>query len=292
MMMMKMVVTLLVMICCHVDSVSAGFSLREYGVKSGGSSGQEVSSYTRFGFFKETNDKKEVYYSESYGAPETRKSPHCCNYHALDSFSSSSYGVQGKPNSLPSPPPPPSMACLFFTFIVGAALIKAGTEYLQRDSVIMLQVVFDGVTRRIQRDLDIVSKTKGGLHWLLSVAATTRCVYRHPKSCFAAYSSVNKIWRFDGGWEKCFDQTYHLEQEKVNACVPVYDSGLGDNKYVIVTILIAASGVHNLPAVNDYSDLVSALDSLTSINYKCIEAVKVLWTNRDDIRDLTSLRTL
>jgi uncharacterized membrane protein len=42
-----------------------------------------------------------------------------------------------------------------------------------------------------------------------------------------------------------------------------------------VTILIAASGVHNLPAVNDYSDLVSALDSLTSINYKCIE-VKVM----------------
>lgn len=163
-----------------------------------------------------------------------------------------------------------------------------------KDSVLMVQVAFDGATDQIERDLDLISmmsdtQTALGLHLMLS--KTVSRVYRYPESCVSAYSNVN----MKRPWKEIFDRTYEEERKKVNTLVGVNDFREGirckpNNKYVIVTILVAASVRHELPTINRYSDLDKALQILASIDHKSIEAVKVLWTSRDDIEDFPSLK--
>ncbi|CAL5417748.1 unnamed protein product [Camellia sinensis] len=133
-----------------------------------------------------------------------------------------------------------------------------------KDSVLMVQVAFDGATDQIERDLDLISMVN----------------MKRP-------------------WKEIFDRTYEEERKKVNTLVGVNDFRKGircktatcpNKKYVIMTILVAASVRRELPTINCYSDLDKALQILTSIDHKSIEAVKVLWTSQDDIEDCPSLK--
>lgn len=77
-------------------------------------------------------------------------------------------------------------------------------------------------------------------------------------------------------WKEIFDRTYEEERKKVNTLVGVNDFREGirckpNNKYVIVTILVAASVRRELPTINCYSDLDKALQILASVDHKSIE---------------------
>ncbi|CAN1285424.1 hypothetical protein LINPERPRIM_LOCUS18990 [Linum perenne] len=56
------------------------------------------------------------------------------------------------------------------------------------------------------------------------------------------------------------------------------------NEYIVITILVAAEGVHKLPTINSVADLKEALQKLGSIPSSSTLAVEVLWTpqNEDD----------
>lgn len=195
---------------------------------------------------------------------------------------------------------------LYCLFVSGVILFDILPRIFGKDSVIVVQVAFKGATGQIGRDLDLISdtmdspvpelRTPRGLQLLLSETVTCLCRYGG-ESCFSAYSNVNKKWRLAGGWKESFDRTCDVERKKHDA--HFYESDCGhetrckstcpNHKYAIVTILVAAKCKFELPAINCYSDLESALRSLTSIEHAQIEAVKVLWTSRDDIEDFTSL---
>ncbi|KAH7851970.1 hypothetical protein Vadar_019001 [Vaccinium darrowii] len=119
---------------------------------------------------------------------------------------------------------------------------------------------------------------------------------------------VEKTGKYIGaGWEKCFDEAYWELRKKVNPFVCANysrDKELAtQNTYLVVSILVAASGIHRLPAINSYSDLdraainsYSDLDRvlcyLTSIYSRDIKAVKMLWATRHSIEDFPKLRRL
>ncbi|KAI8547799.1 hypothetical protein RHMOL_Rhmol07G0223900 [Rhododendron molle] len=63
------------------------------------------------------------------------------------------------------------------------------------------------------------------------------------------------------------------------------------NEYIVITILVAAQGVHKLPAVNGSRDLKEALQKLASIPASRTLAVEVLWTPQNE-NDTLSEREL
>ncbi|KAH7852041.1 hypothetical protein Vadar_019806 [Vaccinium darrowii] len=194
------------------------------------------------------------------------------------------------------------VALLLFVFYLCWFL----TLFFGEDSVLVLQVCFDGATEQVCRDLELISETRDspspdsrtprGLLLLLSDTASylyRRC--RH--SSFSADSNVKKKRQLTD-WKKSFDLMYKEELKKLHAHVHANGCGEGlrgnratcrNHRYVIVTILVAANGSYELPAINCYSDFERALHSLTSILDSRIRAVKVLWTSRDDMEDFDSL---
>ncbi|CAM8925995.1 unnamed protein product [Rhodiola kirilowii] len=63
------------------------------------------------------------------------------------------------------------------------------------------------------------------------------------------------------------------------------------NEYIVVTILVAAEGVHKLPSINGSKDLKEALQKLASIPASKTLAVEVLWTPQNE-NDMLSEREL
>ncbi|XP_012492879.1 uncharacterized protein LOC105804719 isoform X3 [Gossypium raimondii] len=54
------------------------------------------------------------------------------------------------------------------------------------------------------------------------------------------------------------------------------------NEYIVITILVAAEGMHKLPPINGSGDLKEALQKLASIPSSKILAVEVLWTPQNE----------
>ncbi|XP_040960532.1 uncharacterized protein [Gossypium hirsutum] len=63
------------------------------------------------------------------------------------------------------------------------------------------------------------------------------------------------------------------------------------NEYIVITILVAAEGMHKLPPINGSGDLKEALQKLASIPSSKILAVEVLWTPQNE-NDTLSEREL
>ncbi|EOY11137.1 Myelin-associated oligodendrocyte basic protein isoform 2 [Theobroma cacao] len=63
------------------------------------------------------------------------------------------------------------------------------------------------------------------------------------------------------------------------------------NEYIVITILVAAEGLHKLPPINGSRDLKEALQKLASIPTSKILAVEVLWTPQNE-NDTLSEREL
>ncbi|XP_071936810.1 FLUCTUATING-LIGHT-ACCLIMATION protein 1, chloroplastic-like isoform X1 [Coffea arabica] len=155
-----------------------------------------------------------------------------------------------------------------------------------------------GLGRTLQRDLDRIAETADtsspeGLSYVLT--ETTLALLRHPDYCISAYSSADVKRSMDEG-EKRFNKLSIEERGKfdeetlVNVNNIKKRSSTGQrasgfsNEYIVVTILVAAEGVHKLPTINSSSDLKEALQKLASIPSSKTLAVEVLWTpqNEDD----------
>ncbi|XP_076883766.1 FLUCTUATING-LIGHT-ACCLIMATION protein 1, chloroplastic-like [Bidens hawaiensis] len=64
------------------------------------------------------------------------------------------------------------------------------------------------------------------------------------------------------------------------------------NKYIVVTIVVAASGFHELPSVKSRELLKIALEKLASIPSNDIKAADVLWTPQKEDDSLTEKEVL
>lgn len=169
----------------------------------------------------------------------------------------------------------------------------------QRITILKLQVGLLGSGRSLQRDLDQIAETadtsiRKGLNYILT--ETISALFRHPDYWFAAYSSTDiKRSTYEG--ETKFNELSIEERSKLDEETLVNLNSMKkrsskierstgfNNGYIVVTILVAADGEHELPTINGESDLKKALNKLGSIPSSRTLAVQVLWTpqKEDDV---------
>ncbi|KAL3843985.1 hypothetical protein ACJIZ3_001388 [Penstemon smallii] len=191
----------------------------------------------------------------------------------------------------------------FAAFVLVSGFLSDGSESsvltdTQKTSVLKLQVGLLGLGRSLQNDLNRIAETADtstseGLHYVLT--ETMLALLRHPDYCISAYSSVDVKKSMDEG-EKRFNQLsieergkfdeetlVNMNNIKKQSSTKLRASGFS-NEYIVVTILVAAEGVHKLPSINNSKDLKEALQKLASIPSSRTMAVEVLWTpqNEDD----------
>ncbi|CAM8924531.1 unnamed protein product [Rhodiola kirilowii] len=176
---------------------------------------------------------------------------------------------------------------------------------VDKTSVMKLQVGLLGMGRSLQKDLNQIAEvadtsTPEGLSYVLT--ETALALLRHPDYCISGYSSVDVKSSMDEG-EKRFNQLSIEERGKfdeetlVNVNNIRRQSSTGQrssgfsNEYIVVTILVAAEGVHKLPSINGSKDLKEALQKLASIPASKTLAVEVLWTPQNE-NDMLSEREL
>ncbi|KAF3323192.1 hypothetical protein FCM35_KLT11923 [Carex littledalei] len=201
------------------------------------------------------------------------------------------------------------MGFMAFLFLTGFLSDSSGGSVLnetQKTSVIKLQVGMLGMARSFQRDLDQLAEkantsTPAGLSFVLT--ETTLALLRHPDCCISAYSSVDIKRSVEGG-EKRFNQLSIEERGKFDEETLVNVNNIKrhkslsqrsssfSNEYIVITILVAAEGVHKLPVINSSSDLKVALQKLGSIPSSKIMAVEVLWTPQNESDTLSERELL
>ncbi|KAJ4969248.1 hypothetical protein NE237_015949 [Protea cynaroides] len=175
----------------------------------------------------------------------------------------------------------------------------------QKTSVLKLQVGLLGMARSLQRDLDRIAETadtstSDGLSYVLT--ETSLSLLRHPDYCISGYSSVDVKRSIEDG-EKRFNQLSIEERGKFDEETLVNVNNIKkqsrtsqrasgfNNEYIVITILVAAEGVHKLPPINGNADLKEALQKLGSIPSSKTLAVEVLWTPQNE-NDTLSEREL
>lgn len=175
----------------------------------------------------------------------------------------------------------------------------------EKTTVVKLQVGLLGLGRSLQRDLNRIAETADtstpeGLSYVLT--ETTLALLRHPDYCISGYSSVDVKRSIESG-EKRFNQLSIEERGKFDEETLVNVNNIKkqstssqrangfSNEYIVITILVAAEGVHKLPTINGSKDLKEALQKLGSIPLNKIMAVEVLWTPQNE-NDTLSEREL
>ncbi|XP_050274872.1 uncharacterized protein LOC126717322 [Quercus robur] len=175
----------------------------------------------------------------------------------------------------------------------------------EKTSVLKLQVGLLGMGRSLQMDLNRIAETadtssSSGLSYVLT--ETTLALLRHPSYCISGYSAVDIKRSMEDG-EKRFNQLSIEERGKFDEETLVNVNNIKkqstssqrangfSNEYIVITILVAAEGVHKLPTINGSGDLKEALQKLGSIPSSKILAVEVLWTPQNE-NDTLSEREL
>ncbi|KAL6989538.1 hypothetical protein U1Q18_015288 [Sarracenia purpurea var. burkii] len=175
----------------------------------------------------------------------------------------------------------------------------------EKTSVLKLQVGLLGMARSLQSDLNRIAETADtstseGLSYVLT--ETTLALIRHPDYCISAYSSVDVKRSIEEG-EKRFNQLSIEERGKFDEETLVNVNNIKkqsttsqrasgfSNEYIVITILVAAEGVHKLPTINGSRDLKEAMQKLASIPASKTLAVEVLWTPQNE-NDTLSEREL
>ncbi|KAG8479638.1 hypothetical protein CXB51_029391 [Gossypium anomalum] len=198
----------------------------------------------------------------------------------------------------------------FFALVLVSGFLSDRSESgvltdIERTSVLKLQVGLLGTGRSLQRDLNRIAEvadtsTSEGLGFVLT--ETSLALLRHPDYCISGYSYVDVKRSMDEG-EKRFNQLSIEERGKFDEETLVNVSNIRrlsttfqkasgfNNEYIVITILVAAEGVHKLPLINGSGDLAVALQKLASIPASKILAVEVLWTPQND-NDTLSEREL
>ncbi|CAN0920495.1 hypothetical protein LINGRAHAP2_LOCUS32076 [Linum grandiflorum] len=181
--------------------------------------------------------------------------------------------------------------------------IVAATE---KTSVLKLQVGLLGRARSLQKDLNKIAEvadtsSSQGLRYVLT--ETSLALLRHPDYCISAYSAVDVKRSMEDG-EKRFNQLSIEERGKFDEETLVNVNSIKrqssktkrasgfSNEYIVITILVAAEGVHKLPAINSVADLKEALQKLGSIPSGSTLAVEVLWTPQNEDDTLTERELL
>lgn len=176
---------------------------------------------------------------------------------------------------------------------------------VQKTSVLKLQVGLLGMARSLQKDLDRIAETADtstpeGLSYVLT--ETALALLRHPDCCISAYSSVDVKRSIEDG-EKRFNQLSIEERGKFDEETLVNVNNIKkqrtstqrsrsfSNEYIVITIIVAAEGVHKLPVINSSADLKEALQKLGAIPSSKTLAVEVLWTPQNE-NDTLSEREL
>ncbi|XP_066326230.1 FLUCTUATING-LIGHT-ACCLIMATION protein 1, chloroplastic-like [Miscanthus floridulus] len=184
----------------------------------------------------------------------------------------------------------------------GSASVLTDTE---KTTVLKLQVGLLGMARSFQKELDQIAEkadtsTPAGLSYVLT--ETTLALLRHPDCCISGYSSVDVKRSMDDG-EKRFNQLSIEERGKFDEETLVNVNSIKRNKggsqrssgfsneYIVITILVAAEGVHKLPVINSSNHLKTALQKMGAIPSSKILAVEVLWTPQNE-NDTLSEREL
>lgn len=176
----------------------------------------------------------------------------------------------------------------------------------EKTSVLKLQVGLLGMGRSLQRDLNRIAEladtsTPEGLSYVLQ--ETTLALLRHPDYCISGYSSVDVKRSVEEG-EKRFNQLSIEERGKFDEETLVNVNNIRKqsattqrsngfrNEYIVITIIVAAGGVHKLPPINSSAQLKEALQKLASIPSSRIMAVEVLWTPQNENDTLTERELL
>ncbi|XP_010511192.1 PREDICTED: uncharacterized protein LOC104787327 [Camelina sativa] len=176
----------------------------------------------------------------------------------------------------------------------------------QKTSVIKLQVGLLGLGRTLQQDFNRLAEsadtsTPEGLSYVLTEA--TLALLRHPDYCISCYSSVDVKPSIEKG-EKRFNQLSIEERGNFDEETLVNVNSIKrqsskirkasgfSNEYIVVTILVAAEGIHKLPPINGTIDLKEALQKLGSIPRSKMMAVEVLWTPQNEADALSERELL
>lgn len=174
-----------------------------------------------------------------------------------------------------------------------------------KTSVLKLQVGLLGMARSLQRDLNRIAEiadtsTPVGLSYVLT--ETTLALLRNPDYCISGYSLADVKRSLEDG-EKRFNQLSIEERGKFDEETLINVNNIKRqstatqkasgfrNEYIVITLLVAAEGVHKLPTINGSNDLKEALQKLASIPSSKIMAVEVLWTPQNE-NDTLSEREL
>ncbi|XP_015570667.2 uncharacterized protein LOC8288423 [Ricinus communis] len=175
-----------------------------------------------------------------------------------------------------------------------------------KTSVLKLQVGLLGMGRALQRDLNRIAEvadtsSSEGLTYVLT--ETSLALLRHPDYCISGYSYVDVKRSMDEG-EKRFNQLSIEERGKFDEETLVNVNNIKkqstssksasgfSNEYIVITLLVAAEGVHKLPTINGSGDLKEALQKLGSIPSSKVLAVEVLWTPQNENDTLTERELL
>ncbi|KAL6325837.1 hypothetical protein AAG906_026666 [Vitis piasezkii] len=204
----------------------------------------------------------------------------------------------------------------FFLILMGFAAFMLVSGFLSdrsegvltatdKTTVLKLQIGLLGMARELQRDLNRIAETADtstteGLSYILT--ETTLALLRHPDYCISGYSSVDVKRSIEEG-EKRFNRLSLEERGKFDEETLVNVNNIKKqsttshrvsgfrNEYIVITILVAAEGVHKLPTINGSGDLKEALQKLGSIPSSRTLAVEVLWTPQNE-NDTLSEREL
>ncbi|KAF5765382.1 hypothetical protein HanXRQr2_Chr15g0703191 [Helianthus annuus] len=170
-----------------------------------------------------------------------------------------------------------------------------------KTSVLKLQVGSLGTGRSLQRQLNRIAEladtsTSGGLDYVLQ--ETILALLRHSDYCISGHSSVDVKESVSEG-EKIFDQLSVEERGKFDEETLVnvnnikkksatsHSSNGLPNEYIVVTILVVAHGVLELPPIKSGEELKKALQKLASIPSSNIMGAEVLWTPQKEDDSLT-----
>ncbi|KAM0006049.1 hypothetical protein Hdeb2414_s0188g00827361 [Helianthus debilis subsp. tardiflorus] len=166
-------------------------------------------------------------------------------------------------------------------FAIYLRLRRYADENRVEISVLKLQVGLSGIARSLQKDLNQIAETadtstpKGFGHILQE---TTLSMLQHLDYCISGYSLV-EVKRGVDECEKRFNKVSKEERDKFDEETLVNSNNIRKqsvtsheevsdavcNKYIVVTIIVAASGAHELPPIRTRELVKIALQKLASM---------------------------
>ncbi|GLT90522.1 hypothetical protein SLE2022_084500 [Rubroshorea leprosula] len=220
------------------------------------------------------------------------------------SYSSWSSSSSSPSRSYESSSPFSALLLTVFLLVLAISYNRFRGTAIEKTSILKLQVGLLGTGHTLQRDLNQIAEVadtsnSNGLSYILT--ETTLALLRNPDYCFSGLSSADVKWSVDEG-EKCFNKLSIEERAKFDEETLVNVDNIkrrstnekasdSKNQYIVVTILVAAKGVHEMPTINGIGDLKEALKKLGSIQASKLMAVEVLWTPQEE-NDTLSEREL